>query len=96
MSDLFKTYPYKYIGYNTLEKPSTITNYCFYPDCPTQYFPYNDYTFQYTVNQLKNQLTGLYEYEKYYKPPPFPPVSVPVWNSNMKPLPSNYLNYNNN
>lgn len=55
---IMRDYPYQYIGYNTLNRPSTISDYCYYPDnCPNTYYPTYKYNKLYTNYQ--KELAGL-------------------------------------
>jgi hypothetical protein len=98
-------YPPNSIGFNTLTKPSTFTDYCFEPQCATVNFPYNLYSASYTEKLNNKYINGL---DKYMSSRQIESNNVltdnngrvvkifensPVFNSNMTPLPVNFLLY---
>lgn len=96
MSSYF--YPYNYLNYNTLNKPPTFTNTCFSPNCP-QPLPYQSNLDTPAQNAYVKMLTdrydiGLKRYQDSRQPTRFDNLdNFPVYNTNMGPLPSNYMNY---
>lgn len=96
MSSFF--YPYNYLNYNTLNRPSTFTNTCFSPNCP-QPLPYADNLKSPDQDKFVKMLTdryniGLQRYIDSRVPSRFDNLNnLPIFNSNMGPLPSNYMKY---
>lgn len=89
-----RDYPYQQLNYNTLNLPSTITPYCFTPNCPAAHLHYNNYNIGNIMEQEANYNIGLTrllksrEIERDNNP-----SGCPVFNSNMAPLKTNYMNY---
>jgi hypothetical protein len=96
MSSYF--YPYSYLNYNTLNRPPTFTNTCFPPNCP-QPMPYIDRLKNANQQDYVNMLTERYNigFKRLIdsrEPNRFDNLNnYPIYNSNMGPLPSNYMNY---
>jgi hypothetical protein len=87
-------YPPAQLSYNTLTLPSTFTNYCYQPNCPTAPFPYDKYKAWYTAKQKTDYAIGMQRYLQSRQPQyDNDPAGCPVFNSNMAPLAVNYLHY---
>ena len=91
-SNLQRDYPYLRLGYNTLNRPSTFTDYCYFPDCPNVQYPINKFNKQYTQAQIKDFVTGIKRYTEGYKSDRDDNLNgCPVFNSNMKMPTKNYF-----
>jgi len=94
---LTQDYPPAQLSYTTLTLPSTFTQYCFAPDCPTQPFPYDKYDPTYTAKQKKDYQVGLNRYiqSRQVEYDNNPAIVTPLLNSGPYALKTNYMSYNN-
>jgi hypothetical protein len=100
MSRVKPTYPFPQLGYETLVGPPAPINYCFPPNCPNMPFPLTDEydpDFQrwYADKQQAEYSLGLQRLmaSRQVQFDHFPYRASPVFNSNMTPLSSNYMEY---
>ena len=92
MNNLYKFYPYPYVNFDTLMRPNSITDYTFGRNYPFNQFNETLYNKNYNEKQLEDKIKAINLYNNsntierdgYY---------FPVYNTNMKPLKKNYLNY---